>query len=298
MKRFQHILAYLPPSLEGENVIAWCRMIAAAADAHKVDLLSCVEDHLPNYPPIDEQDSILDHERKKLTDWGNQFSGNAETEVIVETDSPLKVLLNRLANGSYDLVILPVDDLESRLFAERLARKSPVGVLTVPSDCPPTFNSILTAIDLSDLSGLCLEWAEAFSSLAQQETKLDALHVMTLPTSSRATMAISREHLRSEIYHSSLFQLKKVVREESANPKKWELGVAENPLASVEIVKVANEKKVDLVVIGSHGRGALSVSLLGGQTAEVIRNSERPVLIVKKKNETLGILRQLIGLSK
>ncbi|MDQ8189829.1 universal stress protein [Roseibacillus persicicus] len=298
MKRFQHVLTLLPSHTDGSNAIAWAKMIARAAGARKVDLISCTENHLPDFPPLEGQDSLLQGEHEKLSQWATGFEEATETEVFVETGNPLKLVLAHLAAGTYDLVILPVCDLDSRLFAERLARKSPVGILLVPADCPPAFTSILTAIDLSDLSELALEWAEAFSSLAQQETRLEALHVMKLPMDSRATMAISRDHLRREIHQSSLSQLTRLVRKTVNNAKSWKLTITENPLASMEIVRTATEVEADLVIIGSHGRGALSVTLLGGQTAEVIRNCDRPVLVVKKKNETLGILRQLIGLSK
>lgn len=297
MKRFQRLLAYLPPITDGENATAWCKAIAHAANAKKVDLVSCLNDYLPSHPPIAEQTGPLESEKARLDALQKQFPSPTETEVFIETEEALKTLLNRLAEGDYDLVILPVNDLESRLFAERLARKSPVGVLAVPPDCPPNFSHILTAVDLSNLSPLCVEWSEAFASLAEGGSQLEALHVIKMPMGSRVTMAISEEHLRSEIERTSRDQLQDVISKTSQKREDWKLTIAEYPLASVELVKVANENAVDLVVIGSHGRGALSVALLGGQTAEVIRNTTRPVLVVKRKNENLGILQQLLGRS-
>lgn len=298
MKRFQRILAYLPPITDGENATSWCVTIAHGADAKKVDLVTCIEDYLPAHPRSDEQADPLEAERERLTHLEKRFPAPTETEVFVETENSLKFILNRLSEGDYDLVVLPVNDLESRLFAERLARKSPVGILAVPPDCPPRFSEILAAIDLSNLSTLCLGWAEAFASLSQGETNLEALHVIKVPRDSRTTMAISQEQLKLEIERASRENLSGFITKASNNPEAWLLNISEHPLASVEIVRTANENAVDLVVIGSHGRGALSVALLGGQTAEVIRNTTRPVLVVKKKNENLGILRQLLGRSE
>lgn len=298
MKRFQRLLVYLPPITDGKNAAAWCETIARAANAKKVDFVTCLEDYLPAHPPKNDDEEPLEAETSRLAALQKRFSAPTETEVFIETDDALKTLLNRLAEGDYDLIILPVNDLESRLFAEKLARKSPIGVLAIPPDCPPRFSHILTAIDLSNLSTLCIEWTEAFASLSEDEGELEALHVIKMPRGSRVTMAISEEQLRTEIERTSREHLSSVITNSSGNAEAWLLTVSEHPLASVELVRAANDNAVDLVVIGSHGRGALSVALLGGQTAEVIRNTTRPVLVVKQKNENLGILRQLLGRSE
>lgn len=55
------------------------------------------------------------------------------------------------------------------------------------------------------------------------------------------------------------------------------------------------EREADLLVIGCHGRNALSIELLGSNAAEVVRHAAKPVLVVKRKNQNLGFLRELIG---
>jgi nucleotide-binding universal stress UspA family protein len=50
-----------------------------------------------------------------------------------------------------------------------------------------------------------------------------------------------------------------------------------------EIIKAAKSSKVDLIVMGSHGRSALSAALLGSVTIGVIhRESKFPVLVVRR----------------
>jgi nucleotide-binding universal stress UspA family protein len=51
--------------------------------------------------------------------------------------------------------------------------------------------------------------------------------------------------------------------------------------AAAEIVRVAEEEKADAVVIGTHGRGALSHALFGSTTDRVVRKATCPVLICR-----------------
>ncbi len=50
-----------------------------------------------------------------------------------------------------------------------------------------------------------------------------------------------------------------------------------------EIVRIANEKNVDLIVMGSHGRTGLGRVVVGSVAMRVLRRSTKPVLIVRPK---------------
>jgi nucleotide-binding universal stress UspA family protein len=47
-----------------------------------------------------------------------------------------------------------------------------------------------------------------------------------------------------------------------------------------EIIAYARENKIDLIVMGTHGRGAIAHMLLGSTTEKVVRKSPCPVLTV------------------
>jgi nucleotide-binding universal stress UspA family protein len=55
--------------------------------------------------------------------------------------------------------------------------------------------------------------------------------------------------------------------------------------AASEIVRVAKERKVDLIVIASHGRTGLGRILFGSTAEAVVRHATCPVLVVKPPQE-------------
>ncbi|MGD9016807.1 MAG: universal stress protein [Desulfobacterales bacterium] len=61
------------------------------------------------------------------------------------------------------------------------------------------------------------------------------------------------------------------------------LVVQGNPVK--EILKTAKEKSCDLIVMGSHGQGALMDAMMGSTTSRVLRRSQTPVLVVRLPEE-------------
>jgi nucleotide-binding universal stress UspA family protein len=55
----------------------------------------------------------------------------------------------------------------------------------------------------------------------------------------------------------------------------------ENGIPFKEILKVAAEENVSLIVIGSHGTSNIEEMLLGSVSEKVIRKAKNPVLVVK-----------------
>ncbi len=56
-----------------------------------------------------------------------------------------------------------------------------------------------------------------------------------------------------------------------------------------ELNTVAIEKEADLIIMGSHGSSGLSEVFVGSNTEKVVRNSDVPVLVVKKDVENFKI---------
>ncbi|MFZ7124912.1 MAG: universal stress protein [Desulfobacterales bacterium] len=52
-----------------------------------------------------------------------------------------------------------------------------------------------------------------------------------------------------------------------------------------QILKTAEEKNCDLIVMGSHGQGALMDAMMGSTASRVVRRSNVPVLVVRLPKE-------------
>ena len=48
-----------------------------------------------------------------------------------------------------------------------------------------------------------------------------------------------------------------------------------------QILKVAEERNCDIIVMGSHGHGILEETLIGSTARRVLRQASKPVLVVK-----------------
>ena len=55
-----------------------------------------------------------------------------------------------------------------------------------------------------------------------------------------------------------------------------------------QIVTLAREGDFDLVVMGTHGRTGLKHALLGSVAEKVVRHAPCPVLVVRRKERTIG----------
>lgn len=62
------------------------------------------------------------------------------------------------------------------------------------------------------------------------------------------------------------------------------------------IMEYAKKYEIDLVVMGSHGSSGLQGLFIGSNTEKVVRHSEIPVLVIKKKHEKFAVNRFVYAL--
>jgi nucleotide-binding universal stress UspA family protein len=63
--------------------------------------------------------------------------------------------------------------------------------------------------------------------------------------------------------------------------------------AAQEIVRCADEREVDLIVMGTHGRSGVRHMLLGSVAEKVIRTAPCPVLVIRGSAAAVGVEVQL-----
>ncbi|MBT6155664.1 MAG: universal stress protein [Planctomycetaceae bacterium] len=147
---------------------------------------------------------------------------------------------------------------------------------------------ILVATDFSDHARTALEYAASFASSFGSEVLL--CHVVPGPD------LLSQLPPGGEGYFPPNFtDSQQQAATEEGNRWLQDAGVSGGRMLTpagtpfVEIVRLAREEDVDLVVVGTHGRGAVAHMLLGSVAEKVVRKSPCPVLTVPQKGHTFSM---------
>lgn len=172
---------------------------------------------------------------------------------------------------------------------ERLLRAAPCPVLTVgEADArmhgdDATFKRILCAVDFSDCSLAALDFAVSLAERSKSE--ISAVNVIEWtpvgydpligPPTDLAGYRMAAEVVSRERLHTVVQQAAHDV------PTIGEIVSAGKP--HHEIVRIAEQLKADLIVIGIHGRNPLDRMLFGSTAEPLVRHATCPVLTVRAK---------------
>lgn len=142
-----------------------------------------------------------------------------------------------------------------------------------------SLKTILVPTDFSECSEAALKYARALA--AGFNASLHLLHVVqdpyTQPWAAEAFPAPLGDMLEQWETQARTRLAEAVPEAERAN-----LTVATRVGSPFyEIIRYAQEHKIDLIVIGTHGRGPLGHMLLGSVTEKVVRKAPCPVLTVR-----------------
>lgn len=138
---------------------------------------------------------------------------------------------------------------------------------------------ILIPVDGSKYSRTAIDFVAARASLVGTDPQVEVVNVQ-LPVPVRATRVVGKEVVRSyytdeaeEALKTARTRLTKAGLDASARY------VVGNP--AEEIAAIAAKNKVDLIVMGSHGRSAFKGLFLGSVTNAVLARSKTPMLILR-----------------
>lgn len=154
--------------------------------------------------------------------------------------------------------------------------------MTTPKSSWPQLRQILLPTDFSGCSDYALPYAASLARAAK--AKIICLHVVEpiVPTVGYTGLAdpLPIADVSDQLEDSAERELPKIAAcEECAGLEIEE--VIEHGDPAAEIVRVANERQVDLIVISSHGRTGLGRIIFGSTAEAVVRHAVCPVLVVK-----------------
>jgi nucleotide-binding universal stress UspA family protein len=212
-------------------------------------------------------------------------------DYVVDAGSPVARVLDRAQNLPADLVVMGThgasgfEHLVLGSVTEKVLRRSRSPVLTVPPRVPRAselpFKHVLCAVDFSESSLAAVRYA---GSLAEESgATLTLLHVLEWPWEEPPPPAL--EELPPE-QAAALGEFRRYseatarAQLESLVPARGSAVAVrvENGKPYVQVLRVANEGRADLVVIGVRGRHSLDMTLFGSTANHVVRLATCPVL--------------------
>lgn len=145
---------------------------------------------------------------------------------------------------------------------------------------------ILVPVDGSKFSQAAVSFIAARTALVGAAPDVELLNVQ-LPVPVRAARVVGRDVVHSYYEEESA----KALKPAAAALKKAQLAASSsyrvgNP--GEEIAALADKSKVDLIVMGSHGHGALATMLLGSVTQAVLARCKKPLLVLRAKHVPKG----------
>lgn len=141
--------------------------------------------------------------------------------------------------------------------------------------------SILVATDFGEASAAALaygrELARCFGAT------LHVLHVaddVYVRLGGDAYMAVLPE-LQKDMEAAAHKQLDELLVDDDPNPLPVKKAVLTSSATSAAVVQYARDLGIDLIVVGTHGRGAVAHLLVGSVAERVVRTAPCPVLTVR-----------------
>ena len=238
--------------------------------------------------PQVSREQVLEEMRQAL----HLDAASPDARVAAEPgDAPTTIVDQALSTGT-DLIVMGTHGRRGfkRLLlgsvAETVLREAPCPVLTVPPQAPAgasqevTFKRILCPIDFSESALQALGFA---LDLARQADGLvTMLHVLEwlAEEAPRVSTHLNIPEYRRSLAADAEARLRLLVADESRTWTEID-NVIVFGRAYREILRAADEKPADLIVMGAQGRGGVGRALFGSTTQQVVRGAPCPVLTVR-----------------
>lgn len=301
MYRFSKLLVNLALDEQDEALLVYTSKVAAMAKAEKIYVvhvsgnLEVPEEVRREYPSILEPTDefiVADMEEKVRA----YLKTPEKTSIVVSAfnGNSLDELLRLVTQKDIDLIITGrrPEVKESGTLAEKLTRKAPCSVLTVPCCTTGDFSSILLPVDFSEHSRYAVEVATAWVKAAGAAS-IDAVNVYRVPIGFHksgksydqfAGIMMNNARREYEVFTGGMD-----LRGVSLKPH-----FILNDNVTKGILEAVVNNNSSIVVMASRGRGGGMASLLGTTTERILSQTDIPLLAVKQKGSGMGLLQLLL----
>lgn len=228
----------------------------------------------------------------------HSFPENIEVEAFVEEGShPLDSFLRWAKLKDVDLIVMGrKEELKGNgTLADGVAKKAPCSILLLQEKREIKLpKKILMLTDFSPHNHMFYEFGERIA--ADLHADLVPMHIYEVPHGYSKTGKTFEEfsHIMKE---NALNDFKKFAHRHENSELACEMVLNDGRNIGLQITEFAKEINADLILLGSRGR-TTSAAVLLGSTAEklITANKSLPMLIFKRKGETMGFFDALFKL--
>lgn len=218
--------------------------------------------------------------------------------IAVRPDTGVAEVLRCARDESLDLAVvcrrLPTDQLSVGTVYRRLARKCPCTVLAVPPHSYPHVSRLLVSVDGSRHSKVALHTAIAIArGSGHPNPQVVAQTIYEVKYGYRYSGKNFHEAGRAE-EEARRQRNADFLKDVDTSGVEFDTvyTCSDEPASAIHSVCAA--LKMDLIVLGSRGARTSAASILSSTVETVLVGASQPVLIVKRKGETLGLLDALL----
>jgi nucleotide-binding universal stress UspA family protein len=294
---FKHILCPIDLEASSEHPLAYAAAIAAWYQStltveHIVPTFDAVPIMSGDFmtpaqviPPLSRED-VLAAMRRMV----EPITGSASVSYRADEGDPSAVIIERALELPADLLVLGtqarrgIQRLLLGSVTESVMHDAPCPVLAVPPRAPRAasplqLKHILCPIDFSPSAMQALGFALDLARQAHGAvTLLSAVEWLSEDTREYAHFNVPeyRRHLLADAES----RLQALVADESRTWVEVDT-VVTSGRAYYEILKVATDRNIELIVMGAQGRSGVGQALFGSTTEQVLRRAACPVLTVR-----------------
>lgn len=235
------------------------------------------------------REEVLAELRRVLAAAGG---GELDSTLAAEAGEVVTTIVDQAVAMPADLVVMGThgrsgfDRLLLGSVTEKVLRKAPCPILTVPPHAPATapaavaFKQILCPMDFSPSAlqafGFALDLARQANGVVTVLHVIEWLVEGEPRVYAHFNVAEYRRHLLKDGHE----RVRALVAAEAPPPRAVK-EVVMTGRAYREILQVADAQGIDLIVMGAQGRGGVGLTLFGSTTQQVVRAAACPVLTVR-----------------
>ena len=262
------VLHVVPPVLEPDPMLQLARVIPPALTSNDRDAIRA---QVTRFVRAEAGDDVL------VT--VEVAEGAIVPEILRFAAAPAAnlLVLGTHGRGGFDHLLLGS-------VAERLLRKAPCPVLTVPRRMPdvvpvgPTlYRRILCAVDFSPASAKALDYAVALG--AANDARVTAVHVVEAASILEPSFVDVAGGYQAVLRANAAARLHRFAAEHAGAARTVQEAIGDGKPYS-EILRLAADERSDLIVLGVHG-GLAGLLAFGSNVNHVVRQATCPVLTVR-----------------